>query len=110
MSQEPMGQTETMPEGATNPPSDGAVSNPPDTTPSSGSMIPSQSDARTVNNVMRHQYKILTEEEKSLMVHIKDRALALWNVFDGMGSSRELSVAKTKCEEAAMWAVKHLTA
>ena len=30
--------------------------------------------------------------------------------IEGIGGSRELSIAKTKTEEAVMWAVKHITA
>lgn len=73
-------------------------------------MVDSASDDRTVNNVMRHAYRVLTDEEKAIMQKLKDDGLAFWNVIDGIGASRELSVAKTKIEEAVMWAVKHVTA
>jgi len=43
------------------------------------------------------------------MQKIKDDGLALHQYFESLGASRELSVAKTKIEEAVMWAVKHLT-
>lgn len=56
-------------------------------------MVDSASDARTANNAVRHQYRVLSDEEKALMVRMKDLALA-----------------KTKIEEAVMWAVKHVTA
>ena len=69
----------------------------------------STSDARVANNVMRHSYRELTEAEKGYMQTIKDQALLLYNSIDALGSSRELSIAKTKAEEAAMWAVKHIT-
>jgi len=72
--------------------------------------IDSTSDTRTVNNVMRHGYRVLSDEEKALMQKVKDDGLALWAVLDGVGHSRELSLAKTKLEEAVMWAVKHITA
>ena len=80
-------------------------------------MVDSASDARTVNsvdaggNVMRHAYRVLTEGEKKAMVEIKDIGLALWNRIHAIEAdgSRELSVAKTKVEEAVMWATKHLT-
>lgn len=72
--------------------------------------VDSTSDDRTVNNVMRHAYRVLTAEEKVLMQKLKDDGLAFWNVIDGIGESSELSVAKTKIEEAVMWAVKHVTA
>ena len=71
--------------------------------------VDSTSDARTVNNVMRHAYRVLTDAEKASMLKIKDDGLALHQYFESLGTSRELSVAKTKIEEAVMWAVKHLT-
>jgi hypothetical protein len=71
--------------------------------------VPSTSDARTVNNVMRHAYRVLTDDEKAAMQKIKDDGLALYTYVESLGVSRELSVAKTKIEEAVMWSVKHLT-
>ena len=71
--------------------------------------VDSTSDDRTVNNVMRHQYRILTDAEKTAMKKIKDDGLALHEYLALLGNSRELSVAKTKIEEAVMWAVKHVT-
>jgi len=71
--------------------------------------VDSTSDQRTVNNVMRHQYRVLTDAEKEQMQAIKDKGLELHNMIEGIGASRELSLAKTKTEEAVMWAVKHLT-
>lgn len=71
--------------------------------------VDSTSDERTVNNVMRHQYRVLTDAEKAQMQAIKDKGLELHNMIEGIGASRELSLAKTKTEEAVMWAVKHLT-
>ena len=66
-----------------------------------------------VNNVMRHEYRVLDENEKHAMQLVKDQGLELWNTLDSMGSginqTRELSLAKTKLEEAVMWAVKHIT-
>lgn len=69
----------------------------------------STSDERVVNNVMRHEYKVLSEPEKMLMKTIKDKALEFHNLCETIGQSREMSIAKTKIEEAAMWAVKHIT-
>jgi hypothetical protein len=62
-----------------------------------------------MNNVMQHQYRELTEDEKGQMQTIKDQGLLLYNSIDGIGQSRELSLAKTKVEEAVMWAIKHVT-
>jgi len=63
----------------------------------------------TANNTMRHQYRALSDVEKANMTAIKGAGLAFHNVAEGLGSSRELSLAKTKIEEAVMWAVKHIT-
>ena len=71
--------------------------------------IDSASDQRIVNNVMRHQYRVLTDEEKEQMRNIKDMGLSFWNLCDTIGNSRELSLAKTASEEAVMWATKHVT-
>lgn len=72
--------------------------------------VESTSDERTVNNTMRHQYRVLGDAEKVNMAKIKDMGLEFHSFIDGLGNSRELSLAKTKVEEAVMWAVKHITA
>ncbi|MAN46761.1 MAG: hypothetical protein CMF04_11270 [Hyphomonas sp.] len=72
--------------------------------------VDSASDDRTANNAVRHQYRVLSDEEKAKMVEIKDAGAKMLSLIDSMGGSRELSLAKTKTEEAVMWAVKHLTA
>lgn len=71
--------------------------------------VESTSDARVVNNAVRHNYRILNDAEKELMVLIKDKGLEFLNVLDAMKPSREVSLAKTKVEEAVMWAIKGLT-
>lgn len=71
--------------------------------------VDSTSDARTVNNVMRHAYRVLTDDEKAQMQAIKDKGLELHSLIQSVGQSRELSLAATKTEEAVMWAVKHIT-
>lgn len=73
------------------------------------STVDSTSDERTVNNVMRHEYRVLTDMEKEFMKSVKDHGLLFHQFLDSMGTSRELSLAKTKVEEAVMWAVKHIT-
>jgi hypothetical protein len=72
-------------------------------------MIDSASDARTVNNVVRHEYRMLTDEEKAQMSTLKDLGLAFILACDAIGASRELALAKTNAEQAVMWAVKHVT-
>lgn len=60
-------------------------------------------------NVMRHTYRLLTDDEKRQMQEIKDLGLHFYSYLTGVGTSREISLAKTKLEEAVMWAVKHIT-
>lgn len=74
------------------------------------STVSSTSDERVVNNVMRHAYRVLSDDEKAQMQAIKDQGLEFHALVEGVGHSRELSLAKTKIEEAVMWAVKHITA
>ena len=74
-----------------------------------GQFVNSASEDRTANNTMRHQYRVLSDDEKALMVAIKDKGLELHSLIESVGQSRELSIAKTKTEEAVMWAVKHIT-
>jgi hypothetical protein len=73
--------------------------------------VPSESDDRTANNAMRHQYRVLSDVEKATMVTIKDWGLQFLQIVEnGVPPGREASLAKTKIEEAVMWAVKGLTA
>lgn len=69
----------------------------------------STSDQRTTNNAMRHEYRVLSDAEKAQMQAIKDKGAELHQLLDGLGTSREISIAKTKAEEAVMWGVKHIT-
>lgn len=72
--------------------------------------VDSASDQRTVNNTMRHAYRVLSAEEKASMQAVKDEGLKFHDLIAGIGQSREISIAKTRVEEAVMWAVKHITA
>ena len=74
------------------------------------SHVDSTSDQRTVNNTMRHAYRVLSDEEKAQMQAIKDAGLAFHDQIAALGNSREVSLAKIKVEEAVMWAVKSITA
>lgn len=74
---------------------------------------------RVENNAMRHSYRLLTEQEKAIVVRMKDvggEFIALLHQAGGTSpdgqrlASRELSIAQTKIEEAVMWAVRHVTA
>ena len=72
--------------------------------------VQSESDERTVNNDVRHQYRILSDAEKDTMVLIKDLGLGFITTIEScIPAGREASLAKTKIEEAVMWAVKGLT-
>lgn len=72
--------------------------------------VDSTADARTTNNVLRHEYRILSDAEKATMKALKDKGAEFLALIEEAGQSRELSLAKTKVEEAVMWAVKHVTA
>lgn len=80
--------------------------------------IDSGSDRRVENNVMRHEYRLLSDAEKQQMRIVKDLGLAFVGLLHEIGGtdpagdrlgSRELSLSSTKIEEAVMWAVKHVT-
>ena len=80
--------------------------------------IESTSDQRVVNNVVRHEYKVLSDAEKAAMKRVKDLGLEFINALHGIGAtdmggekfaSRELALAGTNIEMAVMWAVKHVT-
>lgn len=72
--------------------------------------VDSESDERTANNAVRHTYRVLDDAEKAQMVAIKDKGAEFLTLTESIGGSRELSLARTKIEEAVMWAVKHVTA
>jgi hypothetical protein len=72
-------------------------------------MVDSTSDARVVNNVVRHEYRVLTDTEKGQMLAIKDAGKLLIDLCNEIGKSRELALAITNTEMAVMWAVKHVT-
>lgn len=80
--------------------------------------VDSTSDERVANNVMRHEYRVLSEEEKLQMKGVKDLGLEFLNLLHSIGgtqagseryATRELANAGTRIEEAVMWAVKHVT-
>lgn len=71
--------------------------------------IASTSDERVDNNVVRHEYRILNEDEKLQMQTIKDMGLAFLSYLNTIYNTRENQLAKTKIEEAVMWAVKGIT-
>jgi len=72
-------------------------------------IIDSASDERVDNNVVRHEYRTLSDEEKLIMKAWKDIGAQWIKSIEAAGKSREHSLAITKIEEAVMWAVKGLT-
>lgn len=72
--------------------------------------VESTSDERIVNNTMRHKYRVLSDADKENIASIKNMGMEFHNFVAGIGNGREISLAKTKIEEAVMWAVKHITA
>jgi hypothetical protein len=70
----------------------------------------STSDDRIVNNTLRHRYRVLTDHEKQSVQSIKDRGLEMMATVETcVPVGREASLAKTKIEEAVMWACKGVT-
>ena len=57
--------------------------------------VDSTSDERTVNNVVRHEYRVLSEDEKRQMKAVKDAALDFINLVETLEPSRERSLAVT---------------
>lgn len=72
--------------------------------------VQSTSDERTVNNTVRHAYRVLNDDEKAAMQNIKDLGEEFVTAIQNLGQGREYSIARTKVEEAVMWAVKGITA
>lgn len=81
--------------------------------------VPAESDQRTANNGVRHAYRVLTADEKALMVRVKDLGaefIALLHEVGGSDpngdrfASRDLALANTHAEDAVMRAVRHITA
>ena len=71
--------------------------------------IPGTDDARIANSPMRHSYRALSDAEKEAVARIKDLGETFLALLDTRPASRELSLARTKIEEAVMWAVKDVT-
>lgn len=69
-----------------------------------------ESDAAKVIDAIRNEYRELSVDEREAVASVKALGAVLIASFEGLGQSRELSIAKTKIEEAVMWAVKHVTA
>lgn len=87
--------------------------------------VESTSDARTINNVARHEYRVLSDAEKAQMKAVKDVGADFIELIDSLRpapvreiNSEIVSVevvpdydrAIEKVQEAIFWAVHGLTA
>lgn len=64
------------------------------------------------DNRMRHEKRALSDVEKAQVLQVKDAGLAFLRLVDEIDTGhalREIALAKTKIEEAVMWAVKGIT-
>lgn len=66
--------------------------------------------AGQTGDVLRREYRKLTPREQEQLRAIKDQGEVLLGLIAQTPPSREASIARTKVEEAVMWAVKGLTA
>jgi type 1 glutamine amidotransferase len=69
----------------------------------------STDDQRVDNSPLRHQYRVLSEQDKADVTMMKDAGLVFYKALDHLPDGREKSIARTKIEEAVMWAVKGIT-
>jgi predicted nuclease with TOPRIM domain len=60
-------------------------------------------------DIFRKSYRDLTSDERDAIVRIKDLARMVDEFLYTLPQSREVSLARTKLEEAVMWAVKSIT-
>jgi len=74
-------------------------------------------DVPVDNNILAHNYTVLTPEQKAQMRALKDKGLELIKLLHEIGGtdptgprqgSVELSVSQTKVREAIMWGVSHV--
>ncbi len=54
----------------------------------------------------RKEQRILNEEERTLVNHIKEMAQDLHDVIDMLPNSRARDIAKVRLEECVMWTMK----
>lgn len=58
---------------------------------------------------IRPVYKDLNDNQKAKVAQVKEKGVELYALLGSCPASRESSLAKTKLEEAVMWAVKGIT-
>jgi hypothetical protein len=64
----------------------------------------------TADSPVRNRDKPLSVEQQLQAAEVAELTDALVSCFSRLGNSRELSLAVTKVEEAAFWALKHIGA
>lgn len=57
-------------------------------------------------HVFRKEQRMLNDEERNLVNHIKEMAEDLHDVIDMLPNSRDRDLAKVRLEECVMWTVK----
>jgi len=62
-----------------------------------------------MDDPMRQTYRSLTDREEEQLHDIKALASRLYHHIDVFCDGREGALAKTKVEEAVMWATKYIT-
>jgi hypothetical protein len=60
-------------------------------------------------DTFRGEYRALSPLERALVVSIKERAIEIEALIEGVTEPRYRALAKTALEEAVMWAVKGIT-
>lgn len=70
----------------------------------------STSDERVDAGGVRYTYRRLSEAERFAVDDLKATTDRFIGLCHALGSSRELSNAVTRAQEACMWAVRHVTA
>lgn len=78
-------------------------------TPPNGTSPDPNNGAQPGENVMRTRYRELTADDQRDMGEVKRLGAEFYNYVNALGANREISLAKTKVEEAVMWAVKSIT-
>lgn len=69
-----------------------------------------QENIELAEKVMRLKYRAVTDQEAGAAERIKMLGAELYFAVNALGDKREYSLAKTKIEEAVLWAVKGITA
>ena len=62
-----------------------------------------------MSDVFRSVQRELTDAEKATVAELKDLAGKLHDIMASSAPGGEIALAKTKLEEAVMWAVKGIT-